>query len=329
MVKRATIGDVAAAAGVSVATVSRVLNGGAVKPATATRVLEAAGQLDYTPNALTKSIFAGRSSTIGVLIDDLSSPFYLDLMRGIDEVADANGSLVMFANTFRHTGREVAQVQTMDEQRVRGLIVTTGESTDDRTRKMAAAGTPCVVVARPVAESAPNLHSVVLDNTAAGRLIAAHLISCGRGSVGVITSGNRPSQLGRTEGLRQGLAEAGVRLAEDAVAAVDGNEDVDDAVGALLARGAPVDAIVCLTGRRTVAVHSALMSRGLSIPDDIGFLTMDDFAWATALGVTVIAQPSYRMGQKAAELVIENPGRPAQLTFEPTLVARTSCGENG
>ncbi|HJP73772.1 MAG TPA: LacI family DNA-binding transcriptional regulator [Pseudonocardiaceae bacterium] len=329
MVKRATIGDVAAAAGVSVATVSRVLNGGAVKPETATRVWEAAGRLDYTPNALTKSIFAGRSSTIGVLIDDLSSPFYLDLMRGIDEVADANGNLVMFANTFRHTGREVAQVQTMDEQRVRGLIVTTGESTDDRTRKMAAAGTPCVVVARPVADLTTNLHSVVLDNAAAGRLIAEHLVSCGRRSVGVITSGNRPSQLGRTDGLRQGLADAGLRLAEDAVISVDGNDDVDGAVRALLDGRAPIDAIVCLTGRRTVAVHSALTSRGLAIPGDIGFLTMDDFAWAPALGITVVAQPSYLMGQKAAELVVECPTEPAHLTFEPTLVARTSCGENG
>jgi LacI family transcriptional regulator len=329
MVKRATIGDVAAAAGVSVATVSRVLNGGTVKPATATRVWEAASELDYTPNALTKSIFAGRSSTIGVLIDDLSSPFYLDLMRGIDEVADANGSLVMFANTFRHTGREVGQVQAMDEQRVRGLIVTTGESTDDRTRRLAATGTPCVVVARPVRESAPNLHSVVLDNTAAGRLIARHLISCGRRSVGVITSGHRPSQLDRTTGLREGLAEAGLRLAEDSVAAVNGNDEVASAVEALLERGAPIDAIVCLTGRRTVAVHSALTSRGLAIPDDIGFLTMDDFPWAPALGITVVAQPSYRMGHQAAELVIESPTQPTHLTFEPTLIARTSCGENG
>jgi LacI family transcriptional regulator len=263
-----------------------------------------------------------------VVIDDLRSPFYLDLMRGIDEVADANGSLVMFANTFHRAGREVAHVRTMDEQRVRGLVVTTGESTDDRTRRMAAGGTPCVIVARSVPDPPRGLHSVALDNVAAGRLIARHLVAFGRRSVGVITSGTRPSQLDRTEGLRQGLADAGLALPEAAMASVDVDERVDDAVGALLARSA-ADAIVCLTGRRTVAVHSALIGRGLAIPDDIGFLTMDDFAWAPTLGITVVAQPSYRMGQQAAELVIENPDESARLTFEPRLVARTSCGENG
>ena len=328
MVKRTTVSDVATAAGVSVATVSRVLNGGAVKPATATRVWDATKRLDYTPNALTKSIFAGRSSTIGVLIDDLSSPFYLDLMRGVDGVADANGSLVMFANTFHHDGREVAQVQTMDEQRVRGLIVTTSESTDDRTRRMAEGGTPCVVIARSVQDPPPHLHSVALDNHSAGRLIANHLVSCGRQSVGVITSGPGPSQRDRTDGLRQGLVEAGLGLPEEAVAAVDRNEQVSDAVGALLERRPRMDALVCLTGRRTVAAHSALIGRGLAIPDDIGFLTMDDFAWAPALGITVVAQPSYRMGQKAAELIVESPTQPEQLTFEPKLITRTSCGEH-
>ena len=164
--KRATIGDVAAQAGVSTATVSRVLNGGAVAEATAARVWEAVTALQYTPNALTKSIFAGRSSTIGVVIRDLSSPFYLDLIRGIDEVAAANGSLVMLANTFRQIDREVGQVRTMDEQRVRGLIVTTGEATDSRTRRMAETGTPCVIVARTVPDPPPGMHSISLNNVA-------------------------------------------------------------------------------------------------------------------------------------------------------------------
>lgn len=325
VVKRATIGDVAAQAGVSTATVSRVLNGGAVTEATAGRVWEAITRLEYTPNALTRSIFAGRSTTIGVIIRDLSSPFYLDLIRGIDEVAAAYGSPVMLANTFRRTDREVAQVRTMDEQRVRGLIVTTGETPDGRTRRMAEGGTPCVIVTRTVPDPPPGLHSISLDNFAAGRLMATHLAGCGRSSVGVVTSGRRPSQIERTAGLRQGLAELGLPLPGTAVAVADSESEVSDAVGSLLAL--PLDAIVCVTGRLTVAIHAALTARGIAIPGDLAFLTMDDFPWAPALGITVVTQPAYEMGRKAAQLVVHHPGEPVQAVFEPALIARTSCGE--
>jgi LacI family transcriptional regulator len=320
MGKRTTIGDVASAAGVSVATVSRVLNGGAVKEDTAARVQAAVARLGYTPNALTKSIFSGRSTTIGVVIQDLSSPFYLDLMRGIDEVASANDSLVMFANTYSQPGREVAHVRTMDEQRVRGLIVTTGEETDDRSHSMFANGTPCVVVARPV----DGLHSVSLDNVAAGRMMAAHLVACGRSAVGVVcTSSRRPSQIGRTAGLRAGLAEAGLPV--PSVVEVGAETDMTAAVATLLRDGP--DAIVCLTGRLTVATYTALTAAGLTIPGDIAFLTMDEFPWAAALGITVVAQPSYEMGRQAAGLVVDAPDEPVHREFAPTLVPRTSCGE--
>jgi LacI family transcriptional regulator len=325
MVKRATIGDVAAHAGVSTATVSRVLNGGAVTEATATKVWSAVTRLEYTPNALTKGIFAGRSSTIGVVIRDLASPFYFDLIRGIDEVAAAHDSLVMFANTFRRVDSEVAQVRAMDEQRVRGLIVTTGEPADERARRMAEGGTPCVVVARTVRNPPPGLHSVSLNNIGAGRLMAQHLAACGRTSVGVVTSGNRPSQIERTAGLRQALAELGLPLPDDAVAVAATEEEVSDAVGLLLTQR--LDAIVCTTGRLAVAVHSGLTARGLFIPDDIAFLTMDDFPWAPAVGITVVAQPAYEMGRRAAELIVEAPSKPAELIFEPVLVQRRSCGE--
>lgn len=328
--RRTTIGDVAAAAGVSVATVSRVLNGGPVAELTATRVRDAAAKLEYTPNALTKGVFAGRTSTIGVLIDDLRSPFYLDLMRGIDDVANANDSLVMFANTFRHTGREVAQVQVMDEQRVRGLIVTSGQPVDERVRRMAAGGTPCVVVARAVQDPLPGLHSVAIDNVSAGRMMAEHLIACGRRSLGVVSSGTAPSQLGRIAGLRESLKAADLPLGDDSIVVLDDDDDVAEAsasLGGLLDARPSIDAIVCLSGRHTVAVHSALGARGLSIPDDIAFLTMDDFAWAQALGITVVDQPSYQMGQQAAELIVSSPDVAAQLVFEPRLIARTSCGE--
>ncbi|MCK9898614.1 LacI family transcriptional regulator [Frankia sp. Cpl3] len=331
MAKRVTIGDVAAHAGVSTATVSRVLNGGPVTAPTAARVWETVTRLGYTPNALTRGIFAGRSRTIGVVIRDLSSPFYLDLIRGIDDVAAAHDSLVMFANTFRPNDHEAALVGMMDEHRVRGLIATTDESTDSRLRQLAENGTPCVIIARVVTDPPPTLHSISLDNVAAGRLMATHLAACGRSSVGVVTSGNRPSQLGRVAGLRNALTDLGLPLPETAVTVAQTVTEVDRAVGMLLGRardqGRPLDAIACTAGRLTVAVHTALAARGLAMPDDIAFLTMDDFAWAPALGITVITQPAYRMGRRAADLVVESPGETVTVLVEPSLVARRSCGE--
>ncbi|MFD9702730.1 LacI family DNA-binding transcriptional regulator [Lentzea sp. NPDC059081] len=315
--KRVTIGDVAAHAGVSTATVSRVLNGGLVAEATAAKVWQATESLGYSPNALTRSIFAGRASTIGVVIRDLSSPFYLELIRGVDEVAASADSPVLLANTYRDAGREAAQVRAMDQQRVRGLVITADETADDHARRMAENGTPCVVVAR----TAPGLHSVSLDDVAAGELMAAHLADCGRSRVGVVSGRHRSTQVKRAEGLRRGLAEHGLRDPEEVL--VTNEDEVHEAVGTLLERN---DTIVCTTGRLTVAVHTALTARGLKMPDDVGFLTMDDFPWASALGISVVAQPSYDMGRRAAEIIVEEPRDLTEVVFEPALIARGSCG---
>ncbi|MFD5831516.1 substrate-binding domain-containing protein [Lentzea sp. NPDC060358] len=120
--------------------------------------------------------------------------------------------------------------------------------------------------------------------------------------------------------MRQGLVSRGVREPEEVLVADE--SEVDDAVGLLLQRN---DAVVCTTGRLTVAVHRALTTRGLSMPDDVGFLTMDDFPWAEALGISVVAQPSYEMGRRAAEIVVAEPESVAEVVFEPTLIARGSC----
>jgi LacI family transcriptional regulator len=196
---------------------------------------------------------------------------------------------------------------------------------------MAESGVPCVIVARTVPDPPPGLHSISLNNIEAGRLMGTHLSAYGRSAVGVVTSGRRPSQVERTLGLRLALAERGLPLPPEAVAVADSETEVGAAIDALFARAherqAPVDAIVCTTGRLTVAVHSALTARGLTVPDDIAFLTMDDFPWATALGITVVAQPSYEMGREAAKLVVERPDESVALVFEPTLIPRTSCGE--
>lgn len=329
---RATINDVATAANVSTATVSRVLNGHKVTSSTSDRVWAAVGTLDYTPNALTRGVFAGRSNTIGVIIRDLNSPFYLELMRGIDKVATHDRSLVMFANTFNQIEREAAHVQTMDEQRVRGLILTTGPSTDDRTKHFAERGTPCVIVARKAPDLVPNLHSIALDNHEAGRLIATHLIECGKKSIGVLHGGSRTSQSERIDGLRETLAEYDLTLHDDVVHVAESGNDVSVALDEIFtnakAVGRPIDAIVCLTGLLTTRTYEVLNERGCHIPEDIALIAMDDFPWAKTLGITVVAQPSFDMGVEAATLITNGNDHPQHIVKNPRLVVRQSCGES-
>lgn len=328
---RATISDVATSAGVSTATVSRVLNGHAVATTTSERVWKAVADLEYTPNALTRGVFAGRSSTIGVVIRDLNSPFYLELMRGIDEAATTHHSLVMFANTFSQVEREAAHVQTMDEQRVRGLILTTGSATDSRARRMAEAGTPCVIVARRMTDPPPNLHSISLDNLEAGQLIGSHLLACGRSSIGVLYGGVRQSQTERIDGLRRVLKDHEVSLDDDAVRLAETGDEVAPTLAGMLsdarANGRPIDALVCLTGLLTRHAYEALQDLRQHVPDDVALITMDDFVWAEALGTTVVAQPSYEMGHDAAALIATQPPDPVQIVKKPRLVVRRSCGE--
>lgn len=327
---RPTISDVAATAGVSTATVSRVLNGHSVADETAARVQEAVELLDYTSNALTRGVFAGRSKTIGVVIQDLQSPFYLELMRGIDEEAAAHGSPVTFASTFGQRDQEPDHLRTMDEQRVRGLIITTGPDADARPRRMAAEGTPCVIVARRVEEPTENLHSISLDNLEAGRLIGSHVLSRGRMSIAVVTAaGGYQSQRERLLGVEAVIEEtAAADLVHlDAASGSDVKKELSKLFAAR-APSKPIDALVCLTGRLTLAAYQTLRSLNVAIADEVAFAAMDDFPWAEELGLTVVTQPSYEMGREAARLAATAPPEPVQLVLKPELIVRTSCGES-
>jgi LacI family transcriptional regulator len=326
--RRPSIRRVAQIAGVSTATVSRVLNeSGTVSDAVAARVREAVAELGYSPNALTQGIFGSATSTIGVLIRDLRSPFYLELMRGIQEVAASDGSLVMFANTFDKTDVEQDQIRAMDAQRVRGLIVTTGPETDPMTAKMAAQGTPCVIVTREPAVHVPRLHSIRLDNRHAGLLLGEHLVRHRRTHVGVIAGGSEETIKARVSGLRQELTAQGISLDDAKIITCDDPQDVREAVKHLIqpqASRPAVNAVVCTSGRLTVGVYAALSLLGLHVPTDIGLISMDDSPWAEALNLTVVDQPAYEMGRLAAQLIIDGSEGHTNTVFKPKLISRIS-----
>jgi DNA-binding LacI/PurR family transcriptional regulator len=304
-----------------------LLNGHSVSDDTAERVRKAVAELDYTPNALTRGVFAGRSSTIGVIIRDLDSPYYLELMRGIEAAATEHDSLVMFANSFSNVELESAHVQRMDEQRVRGLILTGGPALDSAARRISANGTPCVIVNRALEHTAPNLHTVSLDNVEAGRLVAGHLLACGRSSLAVLTFGSRQQGLERIDGIRELLGENGFELPETSVRAVDAREEVFDVVAELMGDGRRIDAIVSASDLVTRHLYEALKKLGLRIPEDVALIAVGDFEWSKALDLTVVAQPTYEMGVDAATLIATEPQKSVQVVKRPRLIARGSCGE--
>ncbi|MEV5413155.1 LacI family DNA-binding transcriptional regulator [Thermopolyspora sp. NPDC052614] len=333
---RPTIKDVAAAAEVSTATVSRVLSRSSnVSPELVARVTRVIDELGYSPNGLTRGVFRGRSNSIGVLVGDLRSHFYVELVRGAEEVATPADSSVLLVGTSRNPSAERRLLNLMDEQRVRGLITTTGPDNDDLTRQMASRGTQCVLLTRAPATAHPGMHSVHLDDQAAGALCARHLYRLGRRRIAVVTSTQRLAT--------QRLRLAGVTAERDATGPAAGAisahvcdtgepGDVAAAVAELLARrggDGPPDAVICTSGRLTREVVGSLRASGVRIPDDIALVSFDDFPWASLIDppLTVVDQQPYRMGVLATQLILaEDRDEPEEVVIQPTLIVRRSCG---
>ena len=332
---RPTIKDVATASGVSTATVSRVLSGGShVSQDLTARVMRVVDELGYSPNGLTRGIFQGRSNSIGVLVGDLRNHFYVELVRGAEDATTQTGSSILLAATSRETAPERRLLGVMDEQRVRGLITTTGPENDDLTCRMASRGTQCVLLTRTANRAHQRLHSVHLDDVAAGALAATHLYALGRRSIAVLTSTPRlATQRLRLRGVRSAHEEMG--LDASAVSARTSTTadpaGVAGAVSELLRahRGQPPDAIVCTSGRLTLGAVHALRMTGVRVPDDLALVSFDDFPWAPLIDppLTVVDQRPHEMGVRATELILaEDRVEPEAIVIPPALIVRRSCG---
>jgi len=333
--RRATIAAVAELAGVSTATVSRVLSGGSpVSESTRVRVQAAAESLNYRPSDLTRAIFAGRSNTIGVLFADMRSRYYVGLIEGISRVANASDNLAYLAAGNRDDAQDRRILSLMDSHRVRGLI-TAAQNNDDIILSMAQSGTECVFITRQPTLQHSRIHSIRLDNLAAGRLAWKHMSDIGRTRPLLVNlTPQRETTLERNEGFYTAAAESGVELGAEnsfALSSLDGPSD--DLVRCIRNRWSQgtLDSLVATTGIATFRAYEALARTGLRVPEDVAILGFDDFDWAEYLStpLTVISQPTVEMGAAAAELILSEPGTSQRLLFPPSLVVRAStCGNN-
>ncbi|MBP2325948.1 LacI family transcriptional regulator [Kibdelosporangium banguiense] len=328
----ASIKDVAKLAGVSVGTVSNVLNRpGKVAAGTRELVFAAIAELGFVRNSPAAQLRAGTSHSLGMVVLDMTNPFFQEVARGAEDVAVELGNVLMLCNSDEQVGRENGYLQVLEEQRVRGVLITPVTVSSERLDALRRRGTPTVLVDR--SDPRGDCCSVAVDDIAGGELAGAHLLAQGHDRITYITGPLSLRQCAdRLTGLRRAVIAAGKDpdicldvLETPALKAKFGYE------AALAAIESTVDAIFCANDLLALGALRAAVQTGRRIPDDIALLGYDDieFAADAAVSLSSIRQPAIQIGRQAARLLLDECDHPdthahQQITFKPELVVRES-----
>ncbi|NGN69450.1 LacI family transcriptional regulator [Streptomyces sp. A7024] len=328
------IKDVARQAGVSVGTVSNVINRPeTVAEATRDRVQAVIDRLGYVRSESARQLRAGRSRIIALLVLDMANPFFVDVATGAERAARDAGLGVMLCNSAQSPVEEAAYLELFVEQRVRGVLVTPADDTGGTVASFARHGIPYVFVDRTVASA--DACSVSVNDVAGGALAVRHLLEGGHESV-VYVSGpmHLPQCQDRRTGALNALKEGG--LDERALLQIE-CERLDVASGRdagerLLGMSPRPTAVFCANDLLALGVLQTLFASGVDVPGDIALVGYDDieFAAAAAVPLTSVRQPAYRMGRAAADLLIEETGdamdthEHQRIVLQPELVVRRS-----
>jgi LacI family transcriptional regulator, galactose operon repressor len=326
------IRDVAAAASVSVGTVSNVLNAPErVAPGTVARVHAAIEQLGFVRNDAARQLRAGRSRCVGLLVLDVGNPFFTDVARSAERHAAQSNLVVLLGTSDDDPQRERAYLETFDEQRVFGLLISPVGEDLDRVLALHGRGVPVVLVDRDGAGTP--FASVAVDDIAGGRLAVGHLCDMGRRRIAYVGGPLTLRQVAdRLTGARQAVEDhRGVTL--EAIPTSEPSVLAGRAVGESLCTR-PLDrrpdAVFCANDLLAIGMLQALTAGGMSVPRDVAVIGYDDieFARSAAVPLSSIRQPSADIGVTAIDLLVaaaESPdAEPRHVVFCPELVVRAS-----
>ena len=335
--EKSNIHDVARKAGVSSATVSRVLAGnGSVNAELRERVLVAVEVLNYQPNRVAQSLRVQRSSTIGLIIPDIQNALFLSLVRAVEDFAYAHQLTVMLCNTDDKPEKELSYLGIMRAQQAAGLIVVPTHPKDsDMLSPVRDAGIPIVLVDREI--SGFEADTVIVDNSYGAQIAVAHLIAMGYRRIAILAG---PQELTpgrkRLQGYYNAHREAALEpLPELARVGTFKRDSGYDLTHQLMSLPKPPDAIFASNNLMALGSLRALHERGNRIPGEVALVSFDDMPWAEDLNppLTVVAQPSYEMGQQALELLLHRIKAPdssyRKVILQPQLIVRQSSGMPG
>jgi LacI family transcriptional regulator len=329
---RPTIGDVAAAAGVGVATAARVLSGRGYASAEArSKVLAAVDQIGYVPNVMARNLRLQKSNAIGLLIADVENSFYSSIAKHVESVATAHGHAIILCNSNDDPVEELQYLELLESIRVAGVILTPSGGNRRRLEQMQRDGIAIVQVDREVHHLAADL--VLVDNERGAYEAVTALLDAGHVRIGLLAG--RPQVItgsARTDGYLRALREHGIEPDSVLIRGASFRHDhaVDEA-RALLALDPPVTAIFAANNVLAEGCMLALSEAGLHVPDDISLVVFDDVEWMRMLdhGITAVRQPITDIARTAANLMVrrlkgEETGAPATVMFRAELVSRDS-----
>lgn len=329
----ANLRDVAAHAGVSVGTISNVLNHPEkVSPRTIEKVHAAIDELGFIRNDAARQLRAGRSNTVGLIVLDARNPFFTDVARGAEDRATAEGLSILLGNSDENSARESTYLDLFEEQRVHGVLISPYGDITTRLARLRSRGIPAVLVDRSSADS--TFSSVSVDDVAGGSLAVNHLIEQGGrriafvgGPIGILQVADRLSGAERAVASHDGVTLEVIPVA--ALSVIEGRAAGTDILNRTPAERP--DAIFAANDLVALGVLQALAMQGkLAVPEQMKLIGYDDidFASAAVVPLSSIRQPRALIGQTALEILIEEARDPSmqarQVVFQPELVVRES-----
>ena len=330
MKKRATIKDVAALAGVSAATVSRALDDRPeISSETKERVRLACAQLGYVPNAAARGLAGHATHTIGLVLPDISNPYFSGMATAIEETAAAHGCRVFLSNSLRKEDRELHAIENLVARQVDGILVNPVSPESQLRHREVLGGPPCVYLGANHDES-PSY--VMADNETGAYAAARYLIRLGHRDIlffgGRTTSRTREQ---RIRGFRRALAEAGLEGRElPAPPNVTLMRQWSYETALELLKGPLPDAIFAYSDMTALKVLEAAEERGVRIPEDLSMVGYDNIAFGALhrIHLTTVSQHKYQQGQIAVERLLEKINGSRAHTediLEPELIIRSTC----
>jgi len=328
-----TISDVAARAGVSQATVSRVMSSSRrVGREVEVRVRRAADELGYSGNGIARALRTRRTDTVGMVVPSILNPFFTTLVDSMENALHAEGKQLFLCDSRQDPTVEAEQLRSLIERHVDGIVVSPVHDTESAAAvARSARAVPLVQLDRRV--DVPGTDWIGLDDAEAMKLVMEHLKEAGARSVAFVTSELTNSSTAlRLEGFRRWTAGLGLRIVDDGVVLGDFSVDSgDEAARRLLAAPDRPDAIVCADDLIAIGVLRAARDTGVSVPDELQVTGVDDIVFSSYVtpSLTTLAQPTDRMAAEALRLLslrgaADESGPGARVSFAPTLVRRQS-----